>query len=174
MDEALRPGLWRPLSATSADAAVAALNTPIYAPLQIPWRASQMGTFFARRVIGPNPGHVNGGMCMTTRFARYVMVALLSGPLVGYAADSQLKEESKQFSDAAVTARVKAELARSQDLNVSNIQVSSTKGAVILGGTAKTQDEAERAAALVKGVKGVVTVQNDIKVGDFSGVGSTR
>ena len=111
---------------------------------------------------------------MTTRFARYVMVALLSGPLVGYAADSQLKEESKEFSDAAVTARVKAELARSQDLNVSNIQVSSTKGAVILGGTAKTQDEAERAAALVKGVKGVVTVQNDIKVGDFSGVGSTR
>ena len=111
---------------------------------------------------------------MSTRFARYVMVVLLSGPLVGYAADRQLKEESKEFSDAAVNERVKAELAKSQELNTANIQVSSAKGAVILKGTARSQDEAERAAALVKGVRGVVSVQNDIQVAGSSGVGSTR
>ena len=49
MDEALRPGLWRPLSTTSADAAVAALNTPTYALLQIPWRASQWEHFSLER-----------------------------------------------------------------------------------------------------------------------------
>lgn len=106
----------------------------------------------------------------TTKFVRCVLLAALSAPLAGYAADRQLKEDSKQFSDAAVSARIKAELAKSPELNASGIQIRSTRGRVTLTGVAQSQDEADRAAALVRGVKGVVTVQNDIKV---SGVGAT-
>lgn len=104
----------------------------------------------------------------TTKFVQCVLLAALSAPLAGYAADRQLKEDSKQFSDAAVSARIKAELAT--ELNASGIQIRSTRGRVTLTGVAQSQDEADRAAALVRGVKGVVTVQNDIKV---SGVGAT-
>jgi osmotically-inducible protein OsmY len=107
----------------------------------------------------------------TTKFVQCALLAALFAPLAGYAADRQLKEESKQFSDGAVTARIKAELAKSHELDASGIQVRSARGRVTLTGVAQSQDAADRAAALVRGVKGVVTVQNDIKV---SGVGATR
>ena len=107
----------------------------------------------------------------TTKFVQCALLAALFAPLAGHTADRTLKEESRQFSDGAVTARVKAELAKSPELNASGIQVRSTKGRVTLTGVAQSQDEADRAAALVRGVKGVVTVQNNIQV---SGVGATR
>ena len=109
---------------------------------------------------------------MTTKnFVQRALLAALFAPLAGYTADRVLKEESRQFSDAAVTARIKAELAKNHELDASGIQIRSTNGRVTLTGVAQSQDEADRAAALVRGVKGVVTVQNNIQVG---GVGATR
>ena len=107
----------------------------------------------------------------TTKYVQCALLAALFAPLAGYSADRVLKEESRQFSDGAVTARIKAELGKSQELDASGIKIRSTKGRVTLTGVAQSQEEADRAAQLVRGVKGVVTVQNNIEVGS---VGATR
>ena len=107
----------------------------------------------------------------TKKFVQCALLAALFAPLAGYTADRVLKEESRQFSDGAVTATIKAELVKNHELDASGIQVRSTNGRVTLTGVAPSQDEADRAAALAKGVRGVVTVQNNIQV---SGVGATR
>jgi hyperosmotically inducible periplasmic protein len=112
----------------------------------------------------------------TTKFVRCALLAALCVPLAGYAADRRLKEEARQYSDSAVTARIKAELAKDQEIHATGIQARSTKGRVRLTGLVPTQEEAERAELIAKSVKGVVTVQNDIQVGGTitPNVGATR
>src|SRR5688572_22778171 len=97
-----------------------------------------------------------------TTSLRYVLLAALCVPLAGYAADRRSNPESRAYSDAAVAARIKAEIAQTDQANAANIHVRSIKGRVRLSGLVPTQDEADRAEDIAKRTKGVVTVQNDI------------
>jgi osmotically-inducible protein OsmY len=114
----------------------------------------------------------------TMTFLRYVLLALLCVPLASYAADRRAKPnaESREYSDAAVQARIKAELRKEDQANAANIHVRSVKGRVRLSGIVPTQEEAERAEGIAKAAKGVVTVRNDIQVGGtiIGNVGATR
>jgi hyperosmotically inducible periplasmic protein len=105
---------------------------------------------------------------MNTKLLHCVLLVALGSPIAGLAADRQLSAESKQFSDTAVTARIKTVFAKNEELNGANIQIRSTKGVVRLAGFAQSQEDADRAVALAKGVKGVVRVRNDITVGTSS------
>ena len=114
----------------------------------------------------------------TTTFLRYIVLALLCVPLAGYAADRRAKAsaESREYSDAAVQARIKAELRKEDHANAANIHVRSIKGRVRLSGIVPTQEQADRAEDIAKASKGVVTVKNDIQVGGtiIGNVGATR
>jgi osmotically-inducible protein OsmY len=103
-------------------------------------------------------------MMTTTKTVQCVLIAALFAPPAAFAASAQSKEESRQYSDTAVAARIKAVYAKNEELNGSGIQIRSTKGAVRLGGFAQSQEDADRATALAKGVKGVVTVRNEIQI----------
>jgi hyperosmotically inducible periplasmic protein len=108
---------------------------------------------------------------MNSKLVKGVLLAMLCGPVAGYAADAQLKAQAMAFGDSAILSGIKAAYAKDPDLSSADIRVNSTKGAVRLTGAAPDQNIADRAEALANGVKGVVSVQNDIQV---SGVGATR
>lgn len=67
-------------------------------------------------------------------------------------------------SDATITTKVKAELAKEKAVSATRIHVDTDNGVVKLSGTARSQQEADRAASIAKGTKGVVSVDNNIQI----------
>jgi osmotically-inducible protein OsmY len=72
---------------------------------------------------------------------------------------------SDKVSDAVITTTVKAEIAKDSSLSAMRINVDTDSGRVILRGTAPTAQAREHATALASGVKGVVSVDNQLTVG---------
>jgi len=70
-----------------------------------------------------------------------------------------------QASDAAITAAVKAELARDSQLGLLRIEVDTLDGRVVLRGNAPDAAARERATMLAGAVSGVVAVENLLAVG---------
>ena len=67
-------------------------------------------------------------------------------------------------SDAAITTKVKAKFAADKQVSATNIHVDTDNGVVKLSGTAKSQDEAMKAADIAKATEGVASVDNSIQV----------
>ena len=105
---------------------------------------------------------------MKTKFATTcLLAAALALPIAGYTADGDTYRSSpKTFvKDSVITAKVKTELAEEKMSSLVHIKVDTdAKGQVSLSGTAATQAAIDRAVVITRGVKGVVSVQNDIKI----------
>lgn len=82
----------------------------------------------------------------------------------GREAKQAVEAAGRSVKDVAITAEVKARLARDSTLNAMDINVDTTKGQVLLQGTAPDNGSRSRAAELARGVDGVVAVTNDLKV----------
>ena len=68
-------------------------------------------------------------------------------------------------SDAALTAKVKTAIASATGLgNATNINVNSYRGVVQLNGFVESQDKIQRAADVARGVEGVRSVENNLRV----------
>lgn len=67
--------------------------------------------------------------------------------------------------DASVTASVNAELAKDPTLSAIKIDVDTEAGRVALKGSAPDAESRERATRLAQAVKGVVSVDNQLRVG---------
>jgi len=67
-------------------------------------------------------------------------------------------------SDAAITTKVKAKFAAESTVSATKIHVDTDNGVVKLTGTAKSQDEAAKAAEIAKSTEGVASVDNAIQV----------
>ena len=68
------------------------------------------------------------------------------------------------LSDAAITKKVKAKFASDSTVSATKIHVDTDNGVVKLTGTAKSQDEAAKAAEIAKSTEGVASVDNAIQV----------
>ena len=68
------------------------------------------------------------------------------------------------LSDAAITTKVKAKFASDSTVSATKIHVDTDNGVVKLTGTAKSQDEAAKAAEIAKSTEGVASVENAIQV----------
>lgn len=79
-------------------------------------------------------------------------------------APSKSANAREAVSDATITSKVKAELAKEKDVSATRIHVDTDNGVVKLSGTARSQQEADRAASIAKTTKGVVSVDNNIQV----------
>ena len=103
---------------------------------------------------------------------RLVASSLLAGalllPIAGHAAsgaDSDRSSPKTFVKDSYITTKVKAKLAEEKLSSAVHIKVDTdNKGIVTLSGKAKSQDEAERAASIARGVEGVVAVENHIQI----------
>jgi hyperosmotically inducible protein len=96
-----------------------------------------------------------------------VVLAALASPMVSYAADSEgTKAKTKEYvKDSVITTKVKAELATAKLASLVKIQVETDNaGMVTLSGTTATQTAKDRALTIAQAVKGVTSVDNQIKV----------
>ena len=104
-----------------------------------------------------------------------ILVGALLAPVAAYATDSDKDRSSASayVKDSVITTKIKARLAEEKLSNTIHIKVDTENtGYVQLGGTVKSQEVADKAAAIASGVEGVISVQNNIRVAGASGAAS--
>jgi len=106
---------------------------------------------------------------MKAKLAQALFVAgALMLPVAGHSAEDKDSDRShpKAFvKDSWITTKIKADLVKAKDVSAMHIKVDTDdKGIVTLSGTARTQTEADKAVSIARDVKGVVSVENNIKV----------
>ena len=85
-----------------------------------------------------------------------VLVACSSGP--------NERNAGEVFDDTAVLAKTKAALVNDPDIKGSSIDVDVNRGAVTLTGVVRSEAERKKVLETVWGVKGVKSVQTDLRV----------
>jgi osmotically-inducible protein OsmY len=74
------------------------------------------------------------------------------------------KESPGPVDDAVISTKIKTEYAKDKQVSALRINVDTDKGVVTLRGTAKSKEEADKAVSIAKGISGVSSVKNEIKV----------
>lgn len=96
-------------------------------------------------------------------YTYFLLVVLLSA-LMGCASTEQKESTGEYIDDSVITTKVKAEIFNDASLKSSEINVETFKGVVQLSGFVNSQEDINRAAELARGVKGVTSVKNDMRV----------
>ncbi|MFP5223398.1 MAG: BON domain-containing protein [Acidobacteriota bacterium] len=98
---------------------------------------------------------------------RIFSVLLLSFMLmasVGFAATSTTETAGDYVDDSVITTKVKAAIMDEPGLKTLDIKVVTEKGVVTLSGMVSTKAEVTKAGDVARGVKGVKSVKNDLKL----------
>jgi len=85
-------------------------------------------------------------------------------PLTGFATGSEQQTVGQYIDDTTVTARVKTAFFKDPMLKSAEINVETFNGLVQLSGFVSTRTSIERAGVVAKGVSGVKSVTNDLKL----------
>ena len=96
----------------------------------------------------------------------FVIGALLA-PVAALAADgdSDRTHPMTFVKDSVITAKIKAKLAEEKISSLAHIKVDTdNKGAVVLRGNAKTQEEAVKAVSIARETEGVTSVKSNIRI----------
>ena len=99
-------------------------------------------------------------------FTRISVLVAASAMLVlaGCATGGQQETAGQYIDDTTVTTRVKTAIYQDPMLKTAEISVETFKGRVQLSGFVSTRPSIDRAGVVAKGVKGVITVTNDLKL----------
>ena len=102
---------------------------------------------------------------MTQRrcFPTFVLT-VLSASFVGCAATREQEGTGEYFDDTVLTTKVKAAVFNEPKLKSAEINVETFKGVVQLSGFVSSQANINKAVELARGVKGVKSVKNDMRV----------
>jgi len=95
------------------------------------------------------------------------VIGTVLAPIAAHAADGDTdrKHPVTFVKDSVITTKVKAMLADEKMSTLAHIKVDTdAKGMVVLGGNVKTQDEADKAVSIARGVEGVTSVKSNIKI----------
>jgi osmotically-inducible protein OsmY len=103
-------------------------------------------------------------MKIARRLATMLFAASLVATVAG-CASTPTKEGTGEFiDDSVITAKVKASIFNEPTLKSTEINVETFKGDVQLSGFVAQPQDAQRAAEIARGIKGVVSVKNDVRV----------
>ena len=86
---------------------------------------------------------------------------------VAFAADSDTDRNKPAtfVKDSAITTKIKTKLAAENPATMAMIHVDTDKdGVVWMSGSAKTQQDIDKAVSIAKGTDGVKSVKNDVKI----------
>ena len=102
---------------------------------------------------------------MTTRrgFGILVLTIVLASTW-GCGSTSTKEGTGEYVDDSVITAKVKTAIYNDPTLKVNEINVETFKGVVQLSGFVKSQADVTQAAKVARGVAGVKSVKNDIRV----------
>lgn len=95
------------------------------------------------------------------------LLGTLLAPIAGYTADSDTdRSHPKTFvKDSVITTKIKAKLAKEKMSSLAHIRVDTDKdGVVWLRGTAKTQEDVDKAVSIAHDTEGVASVRSNIKI----------
>lgn len=97
------------------------------------------------------------------RFATFFFVIVLAS-LLGCASTSKHEGTGEYVDDTVLTAKVKAEIFNEPSLKSAEINVETFKGVVQLSGFVNSREDINKAVRVARGVKGVVSVKNDMRL----------
>ena len=103
-------------------------------------------------------------MKIVRRLATMLFAASLVATLAGCASTPTKEGTGEYIDDSVITAKVKASIFNEPTLKSTEINVETFKGDVQLSGFVAQAQDAKKAAELARGVKGVVSVKNDVRV----------
>src|SRR5487761_1970255 len=95
------------------------------------------------------------------------VIGTLLAPAAVYAADSGSDRAHPMtfVKDSIITTKIKAKLADEKISTLKHIKVDTdAKGAVVLRGRVKNQEEADRAASIARETEGVTSVTSHIRI----------
>ncbi|MBK8120271.1 MAG: BON domain-containing protein [Sulfuritalea sp.] len=94
--------------------------------------------------------------------ALFLAVTLVS--VVGCASTTKQEGTGEYVDDTAITTKVKAAIFNEPTLKSAEINVETFKGVVQLSGFVSSQAAASKAVELTRGVHGVTSVRNDMRM----------
>jgi osmotically-inducible protein OsmY len=103
-------------------------------------------------------------MKIAQRFATMLFAASLVATMAGCASTSTKEGTGEYIDDSVITAKVKASIFNEPTLKASEINVETFKGDVQLSGFVSNPQDAQKAVEIARGVKGVTSVKNDVRV----------
>lgn len=98
------------------------------------------------------------------KIAQRLATLMIAVSLAACASTSTKEGTGEYIDDSVITAKVKASLINDQTVKASEINVETFKGAVQLSGFVAQPQDASRAVEIARGVKGVNSVKNDVRV----------
>lgn len=104
---------------------------------------------------------ITKSMLFITLLALPLMAAL---SISGCASTSTQSGTGEYIDDSVITAKVKAAILNEETLKVAEINVETFKGVVQLSGFVSSQADIDRAVVVTRGVAGVKSVKNDMRV----------
>jgi hyperosmotically inducible protein len=111
---------------------------------------------------------IKKGQTMKTKLATtcFIMGTLLA-PVAAFAADPDTdRMQPKTFvKDSVITTKIKAKLAEEKMSSLVHVKVDThSKGAVVLSGKVRTQEEADKAVSIARETEGVTSVKSHIRI----------
>ena len=102
-------------------------------------------------------------MLQLKRFSAFFFAVLLVS-MLGCASTSTREGTGEYVDDTVITTKVKAAIFNEPSLKVAQINVETFKGAVQLSGFVSSQASISKAGEVARGVGGVKSVRNDIRL----------
>lgn len=103
-------------------------------------------------------------MKQLSQYLSAVFLAVTLTSMVGCASTSQKEGTGQYIDDSVITAKVKAALIEDPVTKATEINVETFKGSVQLSGFVSSTAAVNRAMELARGVGGVKTVTNDMRL----------
>lgn len=103
-------------------------------------------------------------MIFAKRVSTFLLAASLVAVVAGCASTPTKEGTGEYIDDSVITTKVKAAILNEPTLKSAEIKVDTFKGVVQLSGFVAAQASAVKAAEIASGVKGVVSVKNDIRM----------
>ncbi len=102
-------------------------------------------------------------MKLFNRSIAFIFIVLLA-TLLGCAGTSKQEGTGEYFDDTVITTKVKAAVFNEPSLKSAEINVETFKGTVQLSGFVNSRADINRAVEVARGVPGVKTVRNDMRL----------
>lgn len=93
-----------------------------------------------------------------------IFAAIVFMSILGCASTTKSEGTGEYVDDSVITTKVKAAIFNEPTLKVTEINVETYKGVVQLSGFVRSQSNINRAEEVARGVKGVKSVKNDMRV----------
>ncbi|MEO8407643.1 MAG: BON domain-containing protein [Oxalobacteraceae bacterium] len=93
-----------------------------------------------------------------------LIAALMLTAVVGCTSTPKQESTGQYVDDSVITTSVKAAIFNEPSLKVNEINVETFKGAVQLSGFVRSEDNIATAVKVTRGVNGVKSVKNDMRV----------